>query len=482
MGAFGLAVGQLGGLAKMTYDTLARWRSAGLGGFFLVLAGVSSGYAQEIASDTSSDVRWTIPPDSTIRAMLAERVEASGVGVVVGVIDSTGRRVVSYGRTGADDGRRLDGDTIFQIGSVTKTITTLLLADMVVRGEVGLDDPAEDYLPDGVTMPKRGRPITLRDLATHRSGLPSMPTNFDIHGDPDPEEAYSVGQLHEFLSTYTLPREPGSQFAYSNLGVALLGRLLARHAGTDYGALVKERVLGPLHMTSTSITLNEAQQSRLALGHDRYLQPVRTWEMATLQGSGSLRSSANDMLQYLAAYLGSEDTSLASAVALQLDEGLGWFIREDGVVLHSGGKAGYRSGVAFNPTTRRGAVVFANSRTDDQPLNLALHLVTGEALQPVPRAPDKKRIELSPAILESYTGRYENGTDELEVARNGSRLLMRYPNGNILEFLATEEREFFYHGGNDDIAFEVDRDGLVTGLILYGDGKTGGGKPYRRVN
>jgi CubicO group peptidase (beta-lactamase class C family) len=427
------------------------------------------------------DDTWTVPSSDDLHKLLAERAHAN-VGVVAGVIDSTGARVVSYGRTGAHDDRTLDGETIFQIGSVTKTITTLLLADMVVRGEVNLDDPAEDYLPDGVTMPKGSRPITLRDLATHRSGLPSMPTNFDIHGDPDPVEAYSVAQLHEFLSTYTLPREPGAQYSYSNLGVALLGRLLARHAGMGYEELLRERVLGPLKMNSTSIALSEARQNRLAPGHDRYLQPVLTMEMTTLPGSGSLRSSASDMLQLLAAYLGHDDSSLSAAMALQLNEGLGWFTGEDGVVLHSGGKAGYRSGVAFDLRTGVGAVVLANAYTDDQPLDLALHLVTGEALQPAPPTPVKRRIELSIALLDGYAGRYQSGTNELEVARNGSRLLLRYPNGNILEFVATAEREFFYHGGNDDIAFEFEGSGQVSGLILYGDGKEAGtGDLYRRV-
>lgn len=442
---------------------------------------IRASHAQEATPGGALDDTWTVPSSDDIRKLLAERAHAN-VGVVVGLIDSTGTRVVSYGRTGAHDDRTLDGDAIFQIGSVTKTFTTLLLADMVVRGEVNLDDAAESYLPDGVTMPKGSRPITLRDLATHRSGLPSMPTNFDIHGFPDPVEAYSVAELYEFLSTYTLAREPGARYAYSNLGVALLGRLLARRAGVGYDELLRERVLGPLLMKSTSIALSEALQDRLVPGHDRYLQPVITMEMTTMPGSGSLRSSANDMLQLLAAYLGYDDSSLSAAMALQLDEGLGWFTREDGVVLHSGGKAGYRSGVAFDPTTGVGAVVLANAYTDDQPIDLAVHLVSGDALQPAPNAPVKNRMELSNALLEGYAGRYQSGTNELEVARNGSRLLVRYPSGNILEFIATTQREFFYQTGNDDIAFEVNGAGQVSGLILYGDGKeAGAGDRYRRV-
>jgi CubicO group peptidase (beta-lactamase class C family) len=413
--------------------------------------------------------------------MLAERMANNGV--VVGVIDASGPRVVAHGRSGAGDDRPLDGDTVFQIGSVTKTITTLLLAEMVVRGALRLDDHVAEFLPGGVSMPERGRAITLRDLATHRSGLPRMPTNFDLHGDPDPYEAYSVEQLYEFLSTYALDREPGARAAYSNLGVALLGRVLARRMDTEYEALVKDFVLEPLGMESTSISLSEDQLRRLAPGHDRYLHTVREWEMATLPASGSLRSTANDMLDLLAAYLGYRNTPLQAAMRLQRDEALAWAMRADGLLWHSGGKAGYRSGIALNASTGIGAVVLVNARTDASPMDIAIHLVTGEALQPAPPLPEyKERVELSRATLQTFEGRYRADAGvELEVARSGSRLLVRYPSGAILEFVATGPRDFFYHGGNDDITFEVAPDG-VTGLMLYGDGKkAGGAEPFRRV-
>ncbi len=133
--------------------------------------------------------------------------EAQRCGIVVGIIEPSGQRIVTYGKSGAKDGRPLDGDTVFQIGSVTKSFTGLLLADMVVRGEVKLDDPAAKYLPQGVSMPTTGapnaRPITLHHLATHMSGLPSLPNNFDPYGEPNPLEAYTADNLYRFLSTRT---------------------------------------------------------------------------------------------------------------------------------------------------------------------------------------------------------------------------------------------------------------------------------------
>lgn len=444
--------------------------------------------------DLSTGSGWTLPSDDELRALLAERMEHNGVGIVVGVIDADGRRVVSHGRSEASDGRPLDGATVFQIGSVSKGITTLLLAEMVTREEVGLDDPAVDYLPEGVGMPELGRPITLRDLATHTSGLPTMPTNFDLHGMPDPYEAYSVTDLHTFLSNYALESEPGTARNYSNLGVALLGRLLANRMGTDYETLIKERVLTPLRMTSTSINLSVDQQSRLAPGHDPYLQPVRTWEMATLPASGSLRSTVDDVLNLMAAYLGySRTPSLRSAMELQLEQStivgddryaLGWGILSDGTVRHSGGKQGYRSGVAFNRHTGIGAVVLANSRTTDLPIDLAVHLVTGEPLPPAPEAPaPKRRVQLTPDELDRFLGRYRlGGGGEVEVASNAEGLVMRYEDGAVYGFVASGPLDFFYNAGNDDITFEVDPGGQVISLVRYGDGKAeGGGEVAVRV-
>lgn len=324
-----------------------------IGGMSPVI-GSTSAVGQEAAPVDSLEHTWTIPSNEGIRKLLADRMQHNGVGVVIGVIEPAGQRVVAYGKSGASNGRPLDGDTVFQIGSVTKAFTALLLADMVRRGEVKLDDPASNYLPPGARMPQRGRPITLLDLATHRSGLPSMPTNFALQGQPNPIEAYTADDLHRFLSSYTPDLEPGAKGLYSNLGVALLGRLLARRAGMEYEALLKERVLNPLSMKSSSITLTTDQTARLAPGHDRYLRPVDTWEMRTLQGSGSLRSTANDMLLFLAANLGYRDTPLNTSMEYQrtvrspMNPGraLAWSVIKVGneeFFGHEGGKAGYRS-------------------------------------------------------------------------------------------------------------------------------------------
>ena len=262
-----------------------------------------------------------IPPDSEIRKILRDRIDADhqSVGIVVGVIEPTGNRIVAYGNLEKGDKRTLNGDTVFEIGSVTKVFTSLLLADMAQRGEVALTDPVAKYLPPGVKMPERGgRSITLEDLSTHTSGLPRLPTNFTPKDPANPYADYSVDQLYQFLSSYTLTRDIGAQYEYSNLGGGLLGHVLARRAGMDYEALVRTRILDPLKMSSTRITLSPELKQRMAVGHNAALEAVPNWDVPTLPGAGALRSSTNDMLTFLAAELGYTKTSLAPAMAAML--------------------------------------------------------------------------------------------------------------------------------------------------------------------
>lgn len=462
------------------------------------------------------------PPDAYVRGLVAERLRHNGVGIVVGMIDRDGRRIIAHGRRGSPapavepvlrtpvqgdgppaagvqtsvlsrhTGRSEDtvgltgdvsGDSIFHIGSVTKVLTGLLLADMVARGEVSLDDPASLYLPDGVAMPRRGREITLLDLATHRSGLPAMPTHLSLQARPDPYSGYTVDDLYQFLEGHRLGREPGSEAAYSNLGVALLGRLLARRAGIDYEELLQRRVLRPIGMHSSAITLLPAQLSRLAHGHDRDLRPVRTLEMREMPASGSLRSTAGDMLAFLALYLGEGSKPLQRAAQLQLREGvtsgtghqaLGWYVRPDGVAVHADGKQGYRSAVALDLATRRGIVVLANARTDDQPMALALHLLTGSPLPSVTVAPRRTVQRLPTRSLVALQGAYRTDAgDVINVARYGDHLWLHTPGQGVWEFFPSTHGRFFLNTGNDELSFRRDaREGDV--LIWYGDGTEDG--------
>jgi D-alanyl-D-alanine-carboxypeptidase/D-alanyl-D-alanine-endopeptidase len=218
----------------------------------------------------------TVLSTDEIREILVKRVDQQkqAVGIVVGVIEPDGRRVVAYGNLAKGDPRMLDGDTIFEIGSVTKVFTSLLLADMVNRKEVTLDDPAAKYLPENARMPERsGKSITLLDLSTHRSGLPPNPSNLKLNLRNPYAADYSVDDLYQFLSGYTLPRDPGSEFEYSNVGAGLLGRLLAYRAGTDYESLIGARITRLLGMPDTGITLSPPWSSAWLLVTMRCSRP-----------------------------------------------------------------------------------------------------------------------------------------------------------------------------------------------------------------
>ena len=255
--------------------------------------------------------------DADITRILAERIDAQqqSVGIVVGVLEPGGRRVLSHGHPAKGDPRRVDGDTVFEIGSITKVFTALLLADAVERGEVALSDPVTRYLPASVKVPQRGRAITLGDLASHVSGLPRLPTNMASTNPRNPYADYTVDQLYAFLSGYELPRDAGAQYEYSNLGGGLLGHVLALRAGMTYEALVEARITRPLGMTSTRITLSDDMRSRLASGYDAALQPADNWDLPTLAGAGALRSTVNDLLLFLSAAMGERPTPLAKAFA-----------------------------------------------------------------------------------------------------------------------------------------------------------------------
>ena len=340
----------------------------------LVTLAISSASAQ---TPTNSGVLSS--PD--IQKILAERIDTKrqSVGIVVGVIEPAGRRIVSHGSLLRGDARALDGDTVFEIGSITKVFTSLLLADAVERQQLNFADPVSKYLPAAVRMPERGRAITLRDLANHTSGLPRLPGNLRPKDPQNPYADYTIDELYQFLSAYQLPRDVGTQFEYSNLGGGLLGHVLAKHAGMDYGSLVKARVTDPLRMLNTAVVLTPEMKDRLATGHTASLVPTLSWDPSVLAGAGALRSTANDMLTFLGAVLGYSNTPLASAMARMtsasqrqwagspgLEIGLGWLILTANgkeILWHNGGTGGYRSFIGFDPKARTGVVVLSNAST-----------------------------------------------------------------------------------------------------------------------
>ena len=317
------------------------------------------------------------PPDSSLRNTLQQLVQAGRTaGVVVGLLEADGtRRIVAAGSPGPG-APPLDGESVFEIGSITKTFTGTLLADMVRRGEVSLTDPVGALLPATVRVPERnGKTITLLDLTTHHSGLPRMPFNFAPADATNPYADYSEQQLYDFLSTFVLPRDPGAAGLYSNVGAGLLGHALARRAGTSYEALVTSRILLPLGMRHSGITLTPWMREHLARGHSARGDTVPLWDLPTLAGAGALRATTDDMLRYAAAAVAATDTGIVAALQEALTPrrafgtsgdsiGLGWITSRRGerrIIWHNGGTGGYRTFLGIDRAARRAVVVLTNT-------------------------------------------------------------------------------------------------------------------------
>lgn len=306
-----------------------------------------------------------------------ERPAASVVWIADGKTD-----FAHFGHTTLTDGPTPANDTVYEIGSITKAFTGILLADMVLNGEVKLETTIGEVLPGTKDYPGSVRKITLGQLATHSSGLPRLPGNLfaSVKDQANPYADYSVEHLDAFLRDYK-PASTEPKPEYSNLGFGLLGHILATKAGKSYEALVTERVLTPLGMRDTVITLTDAHRKRLAPGHANG-KPVANWDLPTLAGAGALRSTPADMAKILAALLDPPNTSLGRAIRMARDPradltggariGLGWITvkSEQGSDLtwHNGGTGGYRSFIGVIPAAKVGLVVLTNANTNPDPI------------------------------------------------------------------------------------------------------------------
>jgi D-alanyl-D-alanine-carboxypeptidase/D-alanyl-D-alanine-endopeptidase len=389
--------------------------------------------------------------------------------------DPEERWVVGYGRLSATDQRVPDGDTVFEIGSITKVFTGILLAQAVINGEVKLDDPISMYLPEGVTAPEyEGKSITLLDLATHTSGLPRWPWNVYPQDPSNPYADYIMGQMYDFLSGYRLTRAPGSAYEYSSYGFGLLANLLVRRAGqADYEALLLERIARPLGMDSTRIELTPEMRSRLATPHLNYAVAASNYDNPTLAGSGNIRSMANDMLTFLAANMGLTDTELQPALQLANTPqrpgeilayiGLGWNLpgSGNGLHYHGGGTRGDSSFLAWDCERKIGAVVLMNVY-DGPKEYLGYHLRRG-----LP-----KPFPVDPQVLAAYGGSYQFGNFIVTICVDGARIYPQVPGNQGGDLIAISENQFYLRELYAEIAFYRNDRGEVDRMEWVGHGET----------
>ena len=396
------------------------------------------------------------PSSAAIHAMLSRQIDPGreSLGYVAAIIDANGTRVVTAGQSGAANERALGGDSVFELGSITKVFTALLLADMAHRGEVALDDPVAKYLPPQA-RPRAfdGKPITPLDLATYTSGLPRMPTNFHPADPRNPYAGYTLADLNAFVSAYRPRFAPGTHYIYANVGFALLGQALAFRAGRRYEDLIVARICNPLGLGDTRIALTPEMRRRLVPGHDSGLRPTPNWDMPGLAPASSLHSTANDLLRFLAACQGRRHTSLAPAMASlllvhrptydpEVDAAEGWFIdhfHSDELVAKAGDTGGYAAFAGYSTRSRIAAVLLSNARSWQSTPGLGRHLLNPAYPAPLIRRP----IKLDPAALAAYAGRYPlRPRWVLTIRPEQDRLMMRGMGFGETELFPYDKRHF----------------------------------------
>jgi serine-type D-Ala-D-Ala carboxypeptidase/endopeptidase len=414
------------------------------------------------------------PLPERVEKVAQDRVAAGTYQTLVfGVVNGDQSEVVVFGRL--DNGKAPDRDTVYEIGSITKTFTATLLAKAALSGRVTLDTAVAQLLPDFKIPSRTGKEITLGHLATQHSGLPRMPSNLAPKDPSNPYADYDAGKLKAFLAGYELPRDPGAAYEYSNLGFGLLGYALVQSDHTTYSAMADAEILKSLDMTMSGMALTDTMRAHLALGHDATGKPASNWDLDALAGAGGIRSTANDMLRYLRANMGIDQSPLGAAMKLaqqprrdigKMRIGLAWVTTDKGIVWHDGMTGGYSSFIGFTADGRRGVVILTNTAVDANDLGLAT--LDADALL---------TVVLPSASLDDYVGTYKPADKFLlQVFRVNDGLFARATGQGAFAIFPSAPNEFFAKIAPISISFTRDAMGVVNGLVLHQNGNLAAAK------
>lgn len=327
----------------------------------------------EVQTSNQRTTLLDIAVDSAVRSYIEL---AATTGLSLGILRNGEVYYYNYGEKRKGAGELPTENTLYEIGSITKTFTAILLADAVQNNKIRLNDPVNKYLPDSINrLEFEGQPVTIQMLSNHSSGLPRMPLNFSRYAaNPfNPYRQYAVTQLFEFYKQFKPYRKPGSVFEYSNLAVATLGVILEKIHRKPFGQLVIEKICQPLNMNDTRQFIAPADSLRVAPGYNEQGVLNGPWDFQAFAAAGALRSTAADMLKYAVANINTGNTALHKAIQsthhVTFSEGttktaLGWIIIKPGkeeVLFHNGGTGGYRSYLAINKNQKFAVVVLSNT-------------------------------------------------------------------------------------------------------------------------
>lgn len=415
----------------------------------------------------------------SIDDLIRERIDAGETPAMVMAVHQNGKTTYySYGYADVASKRVADSRTLFEIGSITKTFTTTAIAQQAQEGKIKLTDPVQTWLPKDVKVPVRGdKSITFEDLASARSGLPRLPENLKPADETNPYLDYTEDKLYTFLNGYTLPRDIGSQYEYSNLGMGLLGVLVGRIDGRTYRESIEQRILKPLKMKNTFLNTPGRKDKNSAQGYsDGKPVPAWTWSDAScMQGAGGLLSNAEDMMSYLLSNMNPPDNSLGRAMhdahqprldigRNNMKIGLGWHIRNK-IIWHNGGTGGFRTFAGYEPEKKMAVVILTNSAVGAD--DLGFHLMD----ESIPLKKVRKKVTVDPSILQTYAGTYYITPQfGITITVEDNQLMAQATNQPKFTLYAESPTRFFLTVVDAQVEFTKNEQGAVDKLILYQNG------------
>ena len=371
--------------------------------------------------------------DAQLAQVVGQRLHGDRTGACMAVAVIQGDQVVrSYQSANEADSGRIGPDAAFEIGSVSKTMTATLLADLIAQGKGSLDDTLASWLPAGTRVPDyQGQPILLRHVVTHTSGLPALPSRLGATGMDDPYANLDEAALLASLADVKLAAAPGTQFEYSNFASMLLSYAVARRAGTDFETLARRELFTPLGMSHAYINDRPAGV-RAAVGHTPNAKPTSAWNFPTnLAGVGGVRATLDDMVRYVQGGLGQVDVPIRkaleathAAVSGQPPMGMNWMrvpVQDRTVLMHEGGTGGFSSFVSIDPQRQRGVVILSDTTWNSIGSlgSLGLHLVDDS----FPLGKPRHEVAADPELLAALAGEYQ--------LQGGMKMTLRARDGQL---------------------------------------------------
>lgn len=279
-------------------------------------------------------------------------------------------KVGYYGAIHNEDGIKAveNAQSVFEIGSITKVFTAQLLAQAVLKEEIDLQQPLQDFFDFKV---RHGEQITLRQLASHSSGLPSLPASFLEGGydEANPYKDFSENDLLQYLENeLSVDTAQVGHFNYSNIGMAVLGHVLTRHSGQGYEAMLQKQILKPLSMGSSS-TKRSGLEKKLVGGLLLSGERAQCWDLNAIAPAGGLYSTVADLVKYMESCFdpGNKAFQLQKRKILKksrsMDQGLGWMrvnYHDRVFYLHAGGTGGYSALMIIDPESESGLILLSN--------------------------------------------------------------------------------------------------------------------------